>query len=94
MNIKMTDSGALSLILYAFQFSPMRDQPDWQELHTQHFLKHYGKEKLIYIKNNIDHYFLLRDLDLADILPDMNTSVEEKESLLKYIQKNIEENIK
>jgi hypothetical protein len=88
-----TDAASISLILYAFQFSPMRDIPEWQEVHTQHFLKYYGKDKLSYIKENIDNYFLAKDLDLNAIIPYMNASIEEKESLLEYIRKNLIENV-
>jgi len=50
-----------------------------------HFLKLYGREKLSYIAKNIINYFSENDLDLSQILPGMEASIEEKELLLNYI---------
>lgn len=81
----VTDPGAISLILYAFQFSPNRDMPVWGDTQSSHFLKLYGREKLSYIAKNIINYFSENDLDLSQILPGMEASIEEKELLLNYI---------
>ena len=88
-----TDAGAISIILYAFQFMPMRGMPPWQEKHSKHYLKIYGIEKLESISKNIESYFVKKDIDLEEVMPEMNATTEEKELLLRYIQDNISNNI-
>jgi hypothetical protein len=88
-----TDPGALSLILYAFQFTPNRNMPTWNETQSKHFLKLYGRDKLSYIAKNIVNYFSEKDLNLSQVLPSMEASIKEKELLLNYALEGIQKTI-
>ncbi|MBV2129712.1 hypothetical protein [Arsukibacterium indicum] len=84
--IQKTDSSALSLILYAFQFERITDDFSWDERHQNKLANLYDINKLKLISEHINHYFVARDLDLSNVLPPMNASAAEKELLLKNIQ--------
>ncbi|WP_372626660.1 hypothetical protein [Arsukibacterium sp.] len=84
--IDKTEKSALSLILYPFQFEKMTDDFSWDQRHQNKLSKLYDISKLRLISEQVNHYFVAKDIDLSTVLPSMNASAAEKEQLLKHIQ--------
>ena len=89
--IQKTDSSALSLILYPFQFERITDDFSWDERHQNKLSNLYDINKLKLISEHINHYFVAKDIVLSNVLPSMNASASQKELLLKHIQKGLKE---
>ena len=90
-NDEINHKGALGLILYSMISPANRDITVWTKEIEQHYLKSYGIEKIKIIAESIQHYFEHKDLDLGEILPSLNATIEEKEKFLKFILKGFEQ---
>lgn len=88
---KITEISALSLLLYPFQFERVSEDFLWTEDHHQKLSKLYDINKLKIILEQLDHYFMVKDIDLSNVLPSMNANDSQKEILLKHIQKGLKE---
>ncbi|WP_213994989.1 hypothetical protein [Arsukibacterium sp.] len=84
-----TNSSALALVLYPFQFESVNEDFNWSDNHQRKLLNLYDVNKLKIISEHINCYFLVKDIDLSGLLPSMNASVAQKELLLKYISNGI-----
>lgn len=88
-NINKTDPSALSLVLYPYQFEMVSEKFIWSDKHSEKLAKLFDAQKLRIIGENIDHYFMYKDVDLMRVLPSMKADVSQKEILLGHIRKNI-----
>jgi len=77
--------GTLSRILYELNYERNKNPEEWGEHQKNYFLKIYGIENIEIIRQCIQHYFENKDIDLSEILPVMNATIEEKEDFLNYI---------
>lgn len=85
-----TDKGALSLILYPYQFGGGPAFMDWNDSELRRLEKMFDMDRLLYIEKNIANYFERKDVDLNEVLPSARMSVEEKEAVLKSICEGIQ----
>lgn len=77
--------GTLARVLYHLNYERNKNLDSWSDHQKNYFLKVYGLEKIKIIAKCIQHYFDNRDLNLAEVLPTMSATIQEKEQFLKFV---------